>query len=116
MGSEMCIRDRYHFLPDAKFRPYVGAGVNYTIFYNSRASGGLESAVGETAVSLSNSFGLAVNAGADIPVNERMFLNFDIKYIDMDSTARLRTSAIGTQRVRVNIDPVVIGVGFGFRF
>lgn len=107
---------QYHFMPDAKFRPYVGAGINYTIFYNSRASGSLESAVGETSVSLSNSLGWALQAGADIPLNDKVFLNFDIKYIDIDTTARLSTTAIGQQRVDIGIDPLVIGFGVGMRF
>lgn len=107
---------QYHFAPEGKFRPYVGAGVNYTIFYNERAAGSLEDAVGPTDVSLSDSFGWALQAGADIPVNEKLFLNFDVKYIDIDTTARLNTTAIGQQRVRVNIDPLVIGFGVGMRF
>lgn len=107
---------QYHFMPDAKFRPYVGAGINYTIFYNSRASASLEDAVGETDVSMSNSLGWALQAGADIPLNEKVFLNFDIKYIDIDTTARLTTTAIGQQRVDIGIDPLVIGFGVGMRF
>lgn len=107
---------QYHFMPDAKFRPYVGAGINYTIFYNSRASGSLEEAVGKTDVSMSNSLGWALQAGADIPLNEKVFLNFDIKYIDIDTTARLTTTAIGQQRVNIGIDPLVIGFGVGMRF
>lgn len=107
---------QYHFAPDAGFRPYVGAGLNYTIFYNERASGSLEAALGATDVSLSNSFGWALQAGADVPLNSSLFLNFDIKYIDMDTTARLSTTAAGVQRVRVDINPIVIGVGIGMRF
>jgi outer membrane protein len=107
---------QYHFAPDAGFRPYVGAGLNYTIFYKERASGSLEAALGSTDVSLSNSFGWAVQAGADIPLNSSLFLNFDIKYIDMDTTARLTTTAAGVQTVRVDINPLVIGFGIGMRF
>ena len=55
---------QYHFNPAGKVRPYVGVGVNYTIFYSEDASGGLESAVGPTKVSLSNSFGPAVQGEA----------------------------------------------------
>ena len=44
-----------------------------------------------------------------------MFLNLDVKYIDIDTTARLTTTNLGTQRVKVNIDPIVVGVGVGFR-
>ncbi len=106
---------QYHFAPDAKVRPYVGAGVNWTMFYADKASAGLEAAVGQTSVRLSNSFGWAAQAGVDVQLNERMFLNLDVKYIDMDTTARLNTTAAGVQRVRVNIDPLVVGVGLGFK-
>jgi outer membrane protein len=107
---------QYHFTPEAKVRPYVGAGVNYTIFYSEKASAGLETAVGQTDVNLKNSFGWAAQAGIDIDLNEKLFLNFDVKYIDIDTTARLATTAIGTQRVKINLNPFVVGVGLGFRF
>lgn len=107
---------QYHFAPEAKLRPYVGAGVNYTIFYSEKPSAALETAVGQTNVKMKNSFGWAAQAGIDIDLNEKMFLNFDVKYIDIDTTARLATTAIGTQRVKVSLDPIVVGVGVGFRF
>lgn len=107
---------QYHLMPEAKVRPYVGAGLNYTMFYNDKASSALEGAVGETRVRLKDSFGWAAQAGIDIDLNEKMFLNFDIKYIDIDTTARLDTTAAGTQRVKINIDPIVVGAGVGFRF
>ena len=107
---------QYHFAPNAKVRPYVGAGVNYTIFYSEKPSAGLEAAVGQTNVDLKDSFGWAAQAGVDIDLNEKMFLNFDVKYIDIDTTARLATTAIGTQRVKISLDPLVFGVGVGFRF
>lgn len=106
---------QYHFLPDAKVRPYVGAGVNYTLFYNEDASSGLEGVVGKTKVHMSDSFGWAAQAGVDIDLNERMFLNIDVKYIDIDTTARLSTAAAGVQKVRVSLDPLVVGVGIGFK-
>ena len=107
---------QYHLMPGGKVRPYVGAGLNYTLFYNEKASGGLETAVGSTKVKMSDSFGYALQAGVDIDLSDRMFLNADVKFIDMDTTATLRTSAIGTQRVRISIDPIVAGVGVGWRF
>ncbi len=107
---------QYHFAPDGGFRPYVGAGLNYTIFYKERASGSLETALGPTDVSLSDSFGWALQAGADIPLNGSLFVNFDVKYIDMDTTARLQTTAAGQQKVRVDINPIVVGFGIGMRF
>ena len=106
---------QYHFAPAAKVRPYVGAGLNYTIFWNEKASDGLEAAVGDTHVHMKDSFGWAAQAGVDVDITPKVFLNFDAKYIDIDTTARLHTTAIGSQSVKVHLDPLVLGVGLGFR-
>ncbi len=106
---------QYHFAPEAKVRPYVGAGVNYTIFYSTKASDALVTAISATDVEMDDSFGYALQAGVDIDLNEKMFLNLDVKYIDMDTTARLRTGAT-TNTAQISIDPIVAGVGVGFRF
>ncbi|MBV7255927.1 OmpW family protein [Pacificimonas sp. WHA3] len=106
---------QYHFAPEAKVRPYIGAGVNYTLFYSEKADANLEAAVGDTDVNLSSSFGFALQAGIDIQLNDRMFMNFDAKYIDMDTKARLSTANAGVQRVDIDINPFVFGVGIGFK-
>ncbi|WP_010186504.1 OmpW/AlkL family protein [Sphingomonas sp. PAMC 26605] len=105
---------QYHFLPHAKIRPYVGAGVNYTIFYSSKASGALKAAIGNTDVHLKNSFGYALQAGLDFDITKRVFANLDVKYIDIDTKARLTTGA-SVNRVDSSIDPLVFGVGLGLR-
>jgi len=107
---------QYHFLPEGKIRPYIGAGVNYTLFFNNDASSALTGAVGKTDVHLSDSFGWAGQAGVDIDLNEKFFLNLDVKYIDIDTKARLSTANAGVQRVKVGLDPLVFGVGVGMRF
>lgn len=107
---------QYHFTPDGPIRPYVGAGLNYTIFYKEKASKGLVAAVGPTSVGMKDSVGYALQAGVDVPLTKRTFVNFDIKYIDIDTTARLVTTALGTERVRVHLDPIVVGMGVGMRF
>ena len=106
---------QYHFNPHGTMRPYLGAGVNYTIFWNENASRGLENAVGPTRVRMSDSFGWAAQAGVDVDINPKMFVNFDVKYIDIKTKARLDTTAIGRQDVRMTLDPLVFGVGIGFR-
>ena len=107
---------QYHPIAEGPVRPYVGAGVNYTIFYSEKPSAGLEAAVGDTKVRMKNSAGWAAQAGVDVDLTKRVFVNFDVKYIDIDTTARLSTTAIGVQRVRVNLDPLVFGAGIGLRF
>ncbi len=106
---------QYHFAPTSKVRPYVGAGLNYTIFWNEDASRGLEAAVGPTKVHMKDSFGWAAQAGVDVDLTDRVFLNLDVKYIDIDTTARLSTTAAGTQNVKVSLDPLVFGIGIGVR-
>lgn len=107
---------QYHFAPEAKIRPYVGAGLNYTIFYSEKASKGLVTAVGKTDVHMKSNFGYALQAGVDVPLSGRTFVNLDIKYIDIDTSTRLGTTAIGAQRVKVHLDPLVVGIGLGMRF
>ena len=106
---------QYHFAPKAKVRPYVGVGVNYTLFYSEDASKSLEAAIGKTDVKLKNSLGYALQAGFDFDVSKKVFLNLDVKYIDIDTTATLTTGAL-VNRVKVSLDPVVVGVGVGMRF
>ena len=61
------------------------------------------------------SFGWAGQVGADFDITKKLFLNVDVKYIDIDTTAKLRTTAAGTQRVKISLDPFVFGIGVGFR-
>jgi outer membrane protein len=106
---------QYHFMPKTPIRPYVGAGVNYTTFYSSETSSSLNGALGKTSLSLKDSFGYALQAGIDIDINKKFFMNLDVKYIDMDTTARLNTS--GTiNKSTVHLDPLVFGFGIGTRF
>ncbi|WP_267395121.1 MULTISPECIES: OmpW family outer membrane protein [unclassified Sphingomonas] len=106
---------QYHFAPGKHIRPYVGAGINYTIFWNEKASDGLEAAVGRTRVHMDDSFGWAAQAGIDVDITPKVFLNLDLKYIDIDTKVRLDTTSAGTQRVKLGLDPLVFGAGLGIR-
>ena len=106
---------QYHFNPQGHVRPYVGAGVNYTIFIDEKASTGLVAAVGPTKVHMTDSFGWAGQAGIDVDISKRVFLNLDVKYIKIATKATLTTTAIGTQTMMVHLNPLVFGVGLGIR-
>lgn len=95
---------QYHFLPDARIRPYVGAGLNYTIFSNETSNAG--------RLNLRGSFGPAVQAGVDIGITRNIFLNGVVRWIDIDSDASLGGADIGT----IEIDPIIYGVHLGYRF
>lgn len=107
---------QWHFMPKEKIRPYIGAGVNYTITYGENATASLENALGgPTDVKLSNSFGWAVQAGVDIDINENWFMNVDVKYVDINVDADFVTGST-TRSTNVGIDPIVLGFGIGYRF
>ncbi len=109
---------QYHFQPDKTFRPYVGAGINYTIVYAENASKSLEDTLGPTSLHADNSLGWAIQAGFDYDLSGEWFLNFDVKYIDIDTTLVLKSGAAGATRrqIEVEIDPVIVGIGVGIRF
>lgn len=99
---------QYHFMADSTFQPYVGFGVNYTHFFNEKLQGPLEGA----SLSLDGSWGFAGEVGADIMLGETWFLNGSVRYIDIETDAKVNGEAFGT----VNIDPWVYGVHLGLRF
>ncbi|OGI41135.1 MAG: hypothetical protein A2140_02535 [Candidatus Muproteobacteria bacterium RBG_16_62_13] len=107
---------QYHFAPKASVRPYAGVGVNYTLFYGAESSAALDSALGgATGIKLGDSFGLAAQAGLDVSLSKDWFMNFDLKYIQIDTKATLTTGGT-TRTVNVDINPWVFGVGVGTRF
>lgn len=106
---------QYHFNPRGSIRPYAGAGINYTIFWDEEPTRGLTGAVGQTGVHMDDSVGWAAQLGVDVDLTPRFFLNLDAKYIDIDTEARLDTTAAGTQTVKLHLDPLVVGVGIGLR-
>ncbi len=113
---------QYHFLPAAKFQPYVGAGVNYTIFFDDEADGTLDAIGGDLSIE-DDSFGFAAQIGADWMLGERWFLNADIRYIAIDTEAKVRLPADpdsdfpgGSLKANVDINPFVYGLNVGFKF
>jgi outer membrane protein len=107
---------QYHFPTGTKFRPYVGAGLNYTIAYHEKAESSLETALGgQTTVKAGNSFGWALQAGMDYDINDNWFLNLDVKYIDLGVDITLNTGGV-VRTVDVEINPIVFGIGVGYRF
>ncbi|WNH53263.1 MULTISPECIES: OmpW family outer membrane protein [Stenotrophomonas] len=99
---------QYHFNSQGKVSPFVGAGVNYTTFFSEETTGALAGA----DLKLEDSWGLAAHAGLDFKVAENGSLRVDVRWIDIDSKVKLNGEKIGT----VNIDPLVYGVAYVFKF
>ena len=98
---------QYHF-GDAGVKPFVGLGVNYTRFFSTDTSGALAG----SDLELDDSFGLAVHAGIDFKVGEKGAIRVDARWMDIDTDAKLDGADIGT----VNIDPLVYGAAYVFKF
>lgn len=99
---------QYYFNTDGLFQPYLGLGINYTNLFSERTTGPLEG----SNLSLDDSWGLAGQVGVDFMINEKWFLNADVRYIDIESEATLDGISIGD----VDISPMVYSLQAGFRF
>lgn len=106
---------QYHPFPEARLRPYIGVGANWTRFVKERESASLLAAFGPTEVSIDQSYGIVFQAGADIPINDRFFANFDVKFMDVDTTGKVKSIGI-VNTVDLALDPLLFGFGFGARF
>lgn len=104
---------QYHFNPDGQLRPYAGVGVNYTLFFNED----LPSGTVLDGIEYDPSVGLALQAGADYVLNDHWFLNFDVKkvWINTDVTVDGTTNLGAVVGADVDINPVIFGIGLGWR-
>lgn len=97
---------QYHPLPAARFSPYVGAGINYMLFYSGDDKPGF-------STELDDGFGYALQAGADIAVQGPWSVNVDVKKVFFNTTANVNSGAL---KADVDLDPWVVSVGFGRKF
>lgn len=95
---------QYHYTGLPGVRPYAGAGINYTRFSSVNLPAGVDID--------RNSFGPALQLGVDIPVAKNVVLNFDVKKVWIRTDVSAGGSNLGTFKV----DPVLVGVGLGYRF
>jgi outer membrane protein len=96
---------QYHFLPGTTIDPYVGAGVNYTLLSKVNLLGGAGSLEHD-------SFGLALQAGVDFKLDKNLSINLDVKKVQIRSDVNIS----GARASDVKVDPLLIGVGVGYRF
>ncbi|WP_417803393.1 OmpW/AlkL family protein [Thalassospira lucentensis] len=99
---------QYHFMPDQRFSPYVGAGINYTFFYDAKRGD-------SQSISYDDGFGYAFQAGFDYAISGPWSLNVDVKKIFLNTDV---TTNVGgtTYKADADLDPWLFGVGVGYRF
>ena len=95
---------QYHFTSMGAFKPYLGAGVNYTIFSSVDLPAGLSIE--------KSSLGFAYQLGADFALSKTWSINVDYKKVQI----RTDLSVGGANVATIKVDPSLFGVGVGYKF
>ena len=96
---------QYHFTGLNGYKPYVGAGINYTDISKVNLLGGV-------ATLDKDSWGGALQVGVDIPIDKNWSINFDVKKVYI----RTHVYAGGVNAGTLKLDPLLVGAGVGYRF
>ncbi|KZN38982.1 membrane protein [Pseudoalteromonas luteoviolacea S2607] len=110
---------QYHFFDaSAKFRPFIGAGLNYTVFFDEEASAALKQTLktDDVKVDLDNSFGLALQMGFNYEINDKWGLHVMVSKMDIDTDATVYANGVQALTSDVEIDPFVAMVGAKYKF
>jgi len=99
---------QYHHTFD-KFKPYVGAGLNYTMFFNQGTGA-------HKSIDYTNSLGYGAQVGFDYALSENVYFNFDVKKLWLSTDVTVKTYAGATVKADVDINPLLVGFGVGYRF
>lgn len=99
----------------SKVRPYIGAGVNYTFFYDEHFNDTGKAAV-LSDLSAGHSWGMAGQVGLDYMIDKDWLVNMSVWYMDIDTTVKFKHDTLGRQSVSTRIDPWVFMFSAGYRF
>lgn len=112
---------QYHFMPEHQtFDPFVGVGLNYTIFFDEQIDNQLKdalqalnvtSASDNVTLKAKSSFGLALQAGVNIKLSDTLGIHMMLSKMDIDTTGRVQVNGTTVQSVNINIDPYVAMIG-----
>lgn len=107
---------KYHFGKEGGVQPYIGVGPSYFIFIDEKP-GATAVALGATRQKIDDKFGAALQAGVDVPVNDKgLAVTFDAKRYFLRPTARWFAGTTEVLRTKHKLDPWVISAGVAFRF
>lgn len=110
---------QYHFgSAEQKLRPFVGAGINYTIFFDENVKG-LDKALnqgGALSLELDNSVGLALQAGANYQINDKWGIHAMAMWADISADGDVMAGGKSIQKVEVDVDPLVFMIGARYSF
>ncbi|MGO2010663.1 MAG: OmpW/AlkL family protein [Pseudoalteromonas sp.] len=110
---------QYHFLDNSyAFRPFVGVGINYTVFFDEQPTDALKATLGtdDVEVRLDDSFGFAAQAGFNYMMSDNWGLHAMVSAIDIESDATVFADGAQALTSTVKIDPVVAMLGVKYKF
>ncbi len=101
---------QYHFNPKGQLSPYLGAGINLTLFHSVNTGPVVAD------VNYGTSFGVALQAGFDYRISKRLYFNVDVKRLWLNTNVKIDAGALGMVTADVDINPFIIGTGVGIVF
>jgi outer membrane protein len=108
---------QYHLRPFGPVEPYLGVGVNYTTFTDEDPSPQVQQALGaQTEVEFDDDVALVLQAGLNVPIKENLSINLDLRYIDSETAINLEPAGAVPVKSEFQIQPVIVGVGLGWKF
>ncbi|HHQ6720998.1 TPA: outer membrane protein OmpW [Serratia fonticola] len=98
-----------------KLRPYLGIGVNYTMFFDEKFNDNGKDA-GLSNLDLKDSWGVAAQAGMDYNLDEHWMLNMSVWWMNIETKTRFDVAGGPSQSIDTRLDPFVFMFGAGYRF
>jgi len=105
----------YYFDTGTEFKPYVGVGINYTIFFDEQFDAGPKS-LKLSNLELDGSFGYALQVGADYELDDNWSINASVRYIDINTDATFDVDGDSIGKASIDIDPMVYSIMLGYKF
>lgn len=105
----------YYFDMASAIKPYVGVGINYTAFFDNSFTRTYSDA-GFSNLELDNSFGFAVQIGADYKIDKNWSVNASARYIDISTDATFDVGGASIGKSTVDVNPMVYSIMLGYKF
>lgn len=105
----------YYFESNSAFKPYIGVGINYTVFFDE-AFEEAPKTLGLSNLELDSSFGLAAQLGFDYLLDEQFHINASVRYIDISTEATFDVGGASIGKANIDVDPMVYSLMIGYKF
>lgn len=105
----------YFFDTIGDMSPYLGVGVNYTVFFDEKFEAGSQ-ALRLSNLRLSSSLGYALQLGVDYQLDQQWLMNASVRYIDISADGHFDVRGNSIGKTSVDINPMVYSLMLGYRF